>query len=152
MIIVFGVDDSLQSRHAIREAARLLPLKDASLFAVAVAAVPPIPTDLMPGGMATAGAAVQTALLEQAEKANLRVLAESRALFHELGLEATTVERLGNPAEEVLALAHELHADLIVVGAHTYGPLERFWRDSVSDRVVHRAPGAVMVVHLPPRP
>ncbi|MDB5098995.1 MAG: UspA protein [Cyanobacteria bacterium RYN_339] len=149
MIIVFGVDGSIQSRHAIREAARLLPLKQARLFAVAVASVPPIPVDVMPGGMGSAGISVQTALLEQAEKASLRVLAEARGLFLELGLEATTVERLGSPAEEVLALAHEVQADLIVVGAHSYGPLERFWRGSVSDQVAHRAPGAVLVVHLP---
>ena len=52
--------------------------------------------------------------------------------------------------EEVVALAHEVQADLIVVGAHSYGPLERFFHGSVSDRVAHRAPGAVLVVHLPP--
>jgi nucleotide-binding universal stress UspA family protein len=150
MNIVFGTDGSLQARHAIREAARLFPLKDARLFAVAVAALPPVPSDMAPGSLAQVGSSLQTALLEQAEKASLKVLAEARALFQELGLEVTTVERLGDPAEEVVALAHEVQADLIVVGAHSYGPLERFFHGSVSDRVAHRAPGAVLVVHLPP--
>jgi len=152
MIIVFGTDGSLESRHAIREAKRLLPLGEAVLFALAVTSLPTVPADLMPGNLAGTGVAVQTTLLEQAEKASMRVLAETRALFGELGLEVTTVERLGDPAEELVAFAHEVQADLIVVGAHAYGTLERVLHGSVSDRVAHRAPSPVMVVHLPPRP
>lgn len=52
----------------------------------------------------------------------------------------------GKPAEEVLALAQELDADLVVVGSRRAGRIKRLIAGSVSERVVHRASCPVLVV------
>lgn len=50
---------------------------------------------------------------------------------------------------ELLALAEELKPDLIVVGSHGRGGVGRFFLGSVSDALVHRFPGAVLVFRQP---
>ena len=78
-------------------------------------------------------------------------LAEQRfERAHEL-LDATDVPwdrvvREGHPADEICALAEEGGYDLIVVGARGQSAVGRFLTGSVSDRIVHHAPGAVLVV------
>lgn len=54
--------------------------------------------------------------------------------------------RIGKPAEEILALATEVGADLIFIGSHGKVGLERFVLGSVSERVVREARCPVMVV------
>jgi nucleotide-binding universal stress UspA family protein len=54
--------------------------------------------------------------------------------------------RMGNVAEEIVDLAKDLEADLIVVGTRGHGELRRVIWGSISDVVVHRAACAVMTV------
>ena len=54
--------------------------------------------------------------------------------------------RMGNVAEEIIALAKDLEADLIVVGSRGHGGLRRAIEGSISDVVVRRARCAVMTV------
>ena len=54
--------------------------------------------------------------------------------------------REGDPAEEIVALAEELDADLVVVGNRRAGRLRRLVARSVSESVVHRASRPVLVV------
>lgn len=56
--------------------------------------------------------------------------------------------RDGDPAREILGLAEETRARLIVMGRHGRSALERFFLGSVTEEVIRRAPCAVMV--LPP--
>ena len=58
---------------------------------------------------------------------------------------ARYLEVSGEPAEELVLKAHELGADLIVVGRRSRNPLRRLL-GSVSARVVRRAPCDVLVV------
>lgn len=53
--------------------------------------------------------------------------------------------RLGKPADELLSLAREVNADLIVVGSHSLHGLERLLVGSVSERVVRDAQCSVEV-------
>ena len=58
-----------------------------------------------------------------------------------------TSEIIGGPAAPtIVEKAETWGADLIVVGSHGRGFWKRSWLGSVSDRVVHHAPCAVMVV------
>ncbi|MBL0214278.1 MAG: universal stress protein [Myxococcales bacterium] len=54
--------------------------------------------------------------------------------------------RIGKPAEEILWLAREVGADLIVMGSHSLHGLERLVLGSVSESVVRNASCSVEVV------
>lgn len=53
--------------------------------------------------------------------------------------------RLGQPADVVCDIAKEVGADLVVIGSHGYGPIERLLGTTAS-KIVHRAPCSVLVV------
>jgi nucleotide-binding universal stress UspA family protein len=57
----------------------------------------------------------------------------------------------GDPVAAIVRLAAELKPDLIVVGSHQRGALERFLVGSVSDGIVRRAVAPVLVVPLAAR-
>ncbi len=54
--------------------------------------------------------------------------------------------KLGNPSDEILELAEDLEADLIIMGSRGLGPVDRLVVGSVSEAVVHRAVRPVLVV------
>jgi len=54
--------------------------------------------------------------------------------------------RKGRPAEEVVGLAEELEADLVVVGSRGLGRVERLTTGSVSEGIVHLASRPTLVV------
>lgn len=62
------------------------------------------------------------------------------------GLEATCEFRRGIPVEEICTAADEIGAELIVVGAHGWGPVKRLVLGSVSTGVTHHARCPVLVV------
>lgn len=53
--------------------------------------------------------------------------------------------RLGQPADVLVALADELDADLVVIGSHGYGGIDRVLGTTAA-KVVNRAPCSVLVV------
>lgn len=57
--------------------------------------------------------------------------------------------RQGNPAEEILHAAHDLGADLIVVGSHGRGALGRMLLGSVAEQVLRHAQQPVLIVKGP---
>jgi len=57
---------------------------------------------------------------------------------------------LGDPAPEIITLAHELGAELLVVGSHGGGAMQRLLVGSVAARVVRDAPCPVVVVPVKP--
>ena len=143
MKILIATDGSPWSHDAIREAARLLPLRDAEVHVVSVASLVP----LMMGYETTTAAA---ALVVEREVVHARLDgAKAVALLAELGVPATAHEREGDAAHEILALGRELAPDLIVLGAHGKNALERLFLGSTSVAVIHRWPGAVLVVRPP---
>lgn len=54
--------------------------------------------------------------------------------------------RIGRPADQILAVAEEVGADLLFIGSHGLVGLERLLLGSVSERVVREARCPVMVV------
>jgi nucleotide-binding universal stress UspA family protein len=80
------------------------------------------------------GGSADHATTESAREQLLRRHVEAR--YHEVS---------GEPAEQLVQKAHELGADLIVVGRRSRSPLRRLL-GSVSARVVRRAPCDVLVV------
>ena len=77
---------------------------------------------------------------------------ESAAELHELaellGVELQPRVEVGEPGDTICAVAEELDADLIIVGSHGHGWLQRVFIGSVSTHVLHHAPCPVLVVRL----
>ncbi len=65
------------------------------------------------------------------------------------GLNARATLRAGVPYREVVALATDERADLIVIGTHGRGGIDRALLGSVADRVVRLAPCPVLTVREP---
>lgn len=65
------------------------------------------------------------------------------------GLEARAEVRTGVAHQEIVGLAHDERADLIVIGTHGRGGINRMLLGSVADRVIRLAPCAVLTVRGP---
>jgi nucleotide-binding universal stress UspA family protein len=65
------------------------------------------------------------------------------------GLTARPVMRTGVPHEEIVALAQEERADLIVIGTYGRGGMSRALLGSVADRVVRLATCPVLTIREP---
>jgi nucleotide-binding universal stress UspA family protein len=92
----------------------------------------------------------QSQALEEANKrlyqdAEDLVARESSRLWED-GWPGETMVRNGNPVDEILQVAGEIDADLIVVGSHGTDMTKRFLLGSVSDRVLEYASCSVLIV------
>jgi nucleotide-binding universal stress UspA family protein len=65
------------------------------------------------------------------------------------GIPVSHVFLEGDPASEIVRLATETAADLIVMGTHGRSGLERLLMGSVAEKVMRNAPCSVLVVKLP---
>jgi nucleotide-binding universal stress UspA family protein len=65
------------------------------------------------------------------------------------GLDARVALRTGAPYQEIVALATDERADLVVMGTHGRGGVGRALLGSVADRVVRMAPCPVLTVREP---
>ncbi len=61
-----------------------------------------------------------------------------------------TIVREGRPAESVLSVANEVHADLIVTGTHGYGTVERWMLGSTATALLRAASCSVLIAPPPP--
>ena len=76
-------------------------------------------------------------------------LSEWVAAARARGLNARAVLRTGTPHAEIVALATDERADLVVIGTHGRGGVDRALLGSVADRVVRLAPCPVLTVREP---
>jgi nucleotide-binding universal stress UspA family protein len=113
-MIVVGYDGSEGARRALDRAAKLMGY-GASLTVVHV-----VPSSGNSNGY--------------------HLLDEARTLLNDRLLSARTVERFGDPTQELVRAARELHADLLVIGDGETGPR------SVGARLIHDSPCDVLVV------
>jgi nucleotide-binding universal stress UspA family protein len=110
-VVLVGVDGSPTSLRAAAYGAGLARRQCARLVAVYV--TPAV------SGMAgmSAGSALGIAQAHDDVEAEMRALAEQRAA--DLGVQYEFCRRHGDPYREIVAVADEVHADAIVVGAST---------------------------------
>lgn len=81
------------------------------------------------------------------EKGPDRVAALAEELRHQ-GLRASVHERAGAVVEEILKLADELSADLIVLGSHGHGSVYNLLVGSVSEGVIKAGRHPVLLVPI----
>ena len=145
MNILFATDGSEFSETALEFMLRFPFPRDSKMTVLTVVAdIPMLPAEL------EALDDTQNAELEEANR-QLRDDAKELLLrvgnrLRDDGWPGETMLRNGNPIKEILQVAQETDADLVVLGSHGTGMAERFLLGSVSDRVLESAPCSVLIV------
>ena len=153
--IVVGTDGSEPADQAVRQATDMASREGARLHLVTAYHDPQIlrqrttiwtndPKGVIDSGRTGGGGA-------HTETVDLREVAESllkRAARDALskGVEVETHAREGQPAEVIIDVANQEHADLIVVGSRGLTGIKRYLLGSVSSKVSEHAPCNVMIV------
>jgi nucleotide-binding universal stress UspA family protein len=75
-----------------------------------------------------------------------QTLNEVREYASSLGLQLETVHRVGNPSEEISVMAHEINADLILLGCSKRHQVERMLLGRTTIEVILNSPCDVMLV------
>ena len=84
--------------------------------------------------------------VEDHEEARQRGKNALKELAESFDLEVETIFTEGDPGHEIIRIAEELNADLIVLGTHGYTGWKRFTLGSVAELVIRHAPCAVLTI------
>jgi nucleotide-binding universal stress UspA family protein len=141
--IVVGYDGSEASQLALDRVAELTPLLQAKVIVTSVEMPVVVDSGLMPAPAVN----VDLDLHEREHRERRRLLTEAQSYLAERGIAAEVAPAVGPPVDEIIEVAEQHDADLIVVGTHEPGFLERLLRGSVSQGVARRAHCDVLIVH-----
>lgn len=148
--IVVGYDGTRSAERALARAAGLAASFGAKIVVVDVAA--PVPIDSPDGAFglmpyASYRTPESVVLAEEALWRQHRSSVE--AYLAQAGVESEFAGVVGQPAGEIVDVAADRKADLIVVGTRDAGFFERLLGGSVSQGVARHAHCDVLVVHAP---
>jgi nucleotide-binding universal stress UspA family protein len=145
--ILLAVDETDASRRAVSFVEEMFDEQTVSLTAVNVARTPVEWMPATPYGTVTAWPYAPGTETTGIDSAFARQEAVSQEVAGRQVPPGTTIEvAFGDAAEAIVMAADDIGADLIVVGSHEKGFLERLFRGSVSEEVVRKAPRPVLVV------
>lgn len=140
--IIVGTDGSDTAAQAVVQAGELAEKLGASL--VIVSAFEPVSETRLQDERVEAPADVEWAINEREDVDAM--LAQISAPLKERGIDVRYTARQGNPADAILDVAEEEHADLIVVGNRGMTGARRFLLGSVPNKISHHAPCSVLIV------
>jgi nucleotide-binding universal stress UspA family protein len=135
--IVVGTDGSPGAEAAVQKVIEMVPATDAVVHLVCA----------YPGRSALE----RIGMSARQEPVDLRgvasdVLARAERRLEEAGFVVETHAREGDPADTIINVAGEQHANLIVVGARGASGLRRFLLGSVAGKLSHHAPSSLLIV------
>ena len=135
--ILLAYDDSTFSAAVLRQGAELASLCQAELHLLSIV--------VTTGVMAIAEAVGPSDVLGS-EQQHLRQVVEAAAQdLQRQGLSVISCVRYGDPAVEIAAYAHEVHADLVVLGHTGKGMLRRWFQGSVGAKLLDHLPCNLLV-------
>ena len=140
--IVVGTDGSDTAAQAVVQAGELAEKLDAEL--VIVSAFEPVSESRLKDERSDAPEDVSWAINEREDVDDM--LGHASAPLKERGVAVRIAARKGNPADAILDVAEEEHADLIVVGNKGMAGARRFLLGSVPNKISHHAPCSVLIV------
>lgn len=137
--VLVGLDGSPREPEVLEAAAELAERYGADLLMLRSIGVPPeIPADIQNASGISLGE-----FLEQQAEAGLKACAKRLPPALKERHRLCTV--IGTPWQGICSVASEQHADMIVIGSHGYGGLDRLLGTTAA-RVVNHAPCSVFVV------
>lgn len=140
--IVAGTDGSRDAETALRAAATIAKLDNATVHVVT--AYQPLTVGDMRDIASELPAEYHNIL--SADMSAERRLSAARRICESEGITAEYHEIADDPTDALLDAAERHGADLIVVGSRGEGAVKRAFHGSVSTKVLHHAPCAVLVV------
>lgn len=150
--IVVGYDGTLSAEHALGRAIELARKFGSQLIVADVAAPQPLP-EATPGTAGAFGFAPYPYELEHGSTIEKTLWQQHRShladLLAETGVPYEFAQLVGEPVTEIVEVAAERNATLIVVGTREPSFFERLLEGSVSQGVARRAHCDVLVVHPP---
>lgn len=150
MKILVAIDESESSHKALQQALRLITHQETIFILLGVEAPAFIPSaSPLPGILgedATIKWQEEVELAKIEEKRTTTAIQWAESLCQKTGVQFTSRSELGDPKHIICDVARQEDCDLIVVGSHSHGMVDRALMGSVSDYVVHHAPCAVLVV------
>ena len=152
--IVVGTDGSHPAEEAVRQATDLASREGARLHLVTAYPDPQMlrdrttiwsndPKGVMDSGRPGGGSETETIDLREVAESVLRRAAREAV---SKGVDVETHASEGHPAEVIIEVANQEHADLIVVGSRGLTGIKRYLLGSVSSKVSEHAPCSVMIV------
>jgi nucleotide-binding universal stress UspA family protein len=135
--IVVGYDETEPATRALERAAEL-----ATAFAARL-----IITSVAPLNIGAGRSSGPTDTVADSPSQHREQLAGAREALAGRAVRAEFVPAVGEPADTILHLAEQHHADMIVVGTRELGVLQRLFGQSVSDSVAHHARCDVLIGH-----
>jgi nucleotide-binding universal stress UspA family protein len=140
--ILVPTDFSDSARHALTYGLSFAREYHAELLLLHVVEIVPVgyASDLFPAPMAAVFQEVST--YARAELAQLGALARER------GVTSRELVSQGKPSAEIVKAAREHDVDVIVLGTHGKGMLDKALFGSTTERVVRRAPCPVLTCRL----
>jgi nucleotide-binding universal stress UspA family protein len=85
-------------------------------------------------------------LLEAYKKENQEILSKCSNIATEKGLSIKTLLLQGNPASVILDYSKKEKFDLVIVGSRGMGKFKQLILGSVSSKIVHHSPCAVLLI------
>ncbi len=142
--IVVGIDYSEQSSRALRAALDIALHRDAQIYCLTVA------EGYGPGRPTAESNEMHQTFHDQAQRTLDRFISNEIDDFEKRGVRlnrkrvAAAVD-FGKPLDGILALAEDVHAELIVIGTHGKKGLERLFVGSIATAVLGHAKCPVLV-------
>jgi nucleotide-binding universal stress UspA family protein len=103
--------------------------------------------DVLPAG----GLSPAPAIRDEVSHSDWEPLEAAERHADDLGLESEKKLLVGEPADEIVAFADSVDADMIVVGSRGHGVIASTILGSVSRRVLHEARRPVLIVRKAPQ-
>ncbi|PWA40029.1 Rossmann-like alpha/beta/alpha sandwich fold [Artemisia annua] len=151
--VIVAVDGSEESMKALNWALDNVKLRsDGSLFIIHVQSPPSIAAGLNPGAIPFGGPSeVEVPAFTQAIEAHQRkitdaIITHAMEICANKNTEVKTKVVIGDPKEKICEAVEELHADLLVMGCRSFGPIKRMFLGSVSNYCSNNVPCPVMIV------
>ncbi|MBE9224854.1 universal stress protein [Phormidium sp. LEGE 05292] len=150
MKILVAIDRSEISHKALEQALSMINHQDTTFLLLGIEEPVMIPSMSPLAGVLGEDPGIlwqeETELVKSEEQQAKSTIQWAENLCHQKGVTFKSRLEFGEPKDIICDVAQQENSDLIVIGSHGYGVIERVLLGSVTDHVVHHAHCAVLVV------